>query len=88
MLGEVYDVDSKMLARLDQLEEHPTFYERTKDPVLLIREDTLKANMIFEEVNAERGFARFARICAIEAAANYSTHFKKFRRILIESKKR
>ncbi|XP_074114019.1 putative gamma-glutamylcyclotransferase CG2811 [Cotesia typhae] len=35
VLGEVYDVDSKMLEKMDQLEEHPTFYTRMEDDVLL-----------------------------------------------------
>ncbi|CAL1679904.1 unnamed protein product [Lasius platythorax] len=50
VLGEIYDVDSKMLKRLDELEEHPTFYERTEEEVLLTPEATLKPGKTFEEV--------------------------------------
>ncbi|XP_067211615.1 uncharacterized protein [Linepithema humile] len=50
VLGEIYDVDSKMLTRLDELEEHPTFYERTEEELLLAPETTLKPGKTFEEV--------------------------------------
>lgn len=48
MQGEVYDVDSAMLNRLDELEEHPAFYERTEEEVLLA--PMLKPGKTFEEV--------------------------------------
>lgn len=54
MFGEVYDVDSKMLKRLDELEEHPTFYERTEEEVVLAPEAMLKAGKTFEEVMLNR----------------------------------
>lgn len=50
MLGEIYDVDSDMLKRLDELEEHPKFYERTEEKVLLASEAALKPEKTFEEV--------------------------------------
>lgn len=50
MLGEIYDVDSKMLKKLDELEEHPLFYERTEEEVLLIPEAIFKSGKTFEEV--------------------------------------
>lgn len=50
MLGEIYDVDSKMLKKLDELEEHPTFYERTEEEILLTPEAMLKPGKTFEEV--------------------------------------
>ncbi|XP_014487478.1 PREDICTED: putative gamma-glutamylcyclotransferase CG2811 isoform X2 [Dinoponera quadriceps] len=48
--GEIYDVDSAMLRRLDELEEHPTFYERTEEEVLLTPEARLRPGKTFEEV--------------------------------------
>jgi len=50
ILGEVYDVDSKMLARLDELEEHPSFYVRTEEDVLLVPPANLKPDVNFEEI--------------------------------------
>lgn len=49
VLGEIYDVDSKMLTRLDELEEHPTLYERTEEEVLLAPEAALNSGKTFEE---------------------------------------
>ncbi|XP_032691447.1 putative gamma-glutamylcyclotransferase CG2811 isoform X2 [Odontomachus brunneus] len=49
--GEIYDVDSTMLKRLDELEEHPTFYERTEEEILLASEAALKPGESFEEVS-------------------------------------
>ncbi|XP_034951424.1 putative gamma-glutamylcyclotransferase CG2811 [Chelonus insularis] len=46
VLGEVYDVDSKMLEKMDQLEEHPTFYTRIEDDVLLAPD---KPNFEFDD---------------------------------------
>ncbi|XP_011053912.1 PREDICTED: putative gamma-glutamylcyclotransferase CG2811 isoform X1 [Acromyrmex echinatior] len=51
VFGEIYDVDSQMLKRLDALEEHPQFYERTEETVLLASETALKPGKIFEEVS-------------------------------------
>lgn len=50
MLGEIYDMDSKMLKKLDELEEHPTFYERFEEEILLAPETALKSGKTFEEV--------------------------------------
>ncbi|KAG7189140.1 hypothetical protein KM043_008708 [Ampulex compressa] len=50
VIGEIYDVDSKMLKKLDELEEHPDFYERTEEDVLWATEAKLKAKNNFEEV--------------------------------------
>lgn len=50
VLGEIYDVDSNMLKRLDELEEHPKFYERTEEKILLALEAALKPGKTFEEV--------------------------------------
>lgn len=33
--GEIYDVDSKMLLKLDELEDHPRFYVRTEEKVAM-----------------------------------------------------
>lgn len=40
-----------MLKKLDELEEHPAFYERTEEEVLLTPESILKPGKTFEEVN-------------------------------------
>ncbi|XP_015428580.1 PREDICTED: putative gamma-glutamylcyclotransferase CG2811 isoform X2 [Dufourea novaeangliae] len=50
VIGEVYDVDTKMLKKLDELEEHPAFYERSETDVLIAPEAKVKANENFEEV--------------------------------------
>ncbi|KYM87051.1 hypothetical protein ALC53_03668 [Atta colombica] len=51
VFGEIYDVDSNMLKRLDELEEHPQFYERTEETVLLASEAAFKSEKTFEEVS-------------------------------------
>ncbi|XP_014613991.1 PREDICTED: putative gamma-glutamylcyclotransferase CG2811 isoform X1 [Polistes canadensis] len=50
VIGEIYDVDSKMLTKLDELEEHPNFYERTKEDVFMAPESKLKHNKNIQEV--------------------------------------
>ncbi|XP_077257393.1 gamma-glutamylaminecyclotransferase isoform X2 [Temnothorax americanus] len=50
VLGEIYDVDSNMMKKLDELEEHPKFYERTEEEILLAPEAALKPGKPFEEV--------------------------------------
>ncbi|XP_033323383.1 putative gamma-glutamylcyclotransferase CG2811 isoform X2 [Megalopta genalis] len=50
VIGEVYDVDTKMLSKLDELEEHPGFYERAMADVILAPERKLKGTDKFEEV--------------------------------------
>ncbi|KAL0122847.1 hypothetical protein PUN28_007493 [Cardiocondyla obscurior] len=50
VLGEIYDVNSDMLKKLDELEEHPKFYERTEENILLAPEAALKPGKTFEEV--------------------------------------
>ncbi|XP_043288574.1 putative gamma-glutamylcyclotransferase CG2811 isoform X2 [Venturia canescens] len=50
ILGEVYDVDTKMLEKLDELEEHPSFYVRTEEEVLMAPAANLKPNINFEEM--------------------------------------
>ncbi|XP_076678997.1 putative gamma-glutamylcyclotransferase CG2811 isoform X1 [Andrena cerasifolii] len=50
VLGEVYDVDTHMLKKLDELEEHPTFYERSEESVMMAPEAKIKATDNFEEV--------------------------------------
>ncbi|XP_076240465.1 putative gamma-glutamylcyclotransferase CG2811 isoform X2 [Calliopsis andreniformis] len=52
VLGEIYDVDTKMLKKLDELEEHPTFYERSEENVLMASETKIKGNDNFEEVGS------------------------------------
>ncbi|XP_025157240.1 putative gamma-glutamylcyclotransferase CG2811 isoform X2 [Harpegnathos saltator] len=49
--GEIYDVDSTMLKKLDELEEHPAFYERTEEEILLAPEAMLKPGRTFEEIS-------------------------------------
>lgn len=39
-----------MLAKLDELEEHPNFYIRTEEDVLLATEDKIKNGENFEKV--------------------------------------
>ncbi|CAK9819518.1 Putative gamma-glutamylcyclotransferase CG2811 [Anthophora quadrimaculata] len=51
VFGEVYDVDTKMLKKLDELEEHPGFYERSQDNVLFASEAKAKLSENFEEVS-------------------------------------
>ncbi|XP_018393960.1 PREDICTED: putative gamma-glutamylcyclotransferase CG2811 isoform X2 [Cyphomyrmex costatus] len=51
VFGEIYDVDSNMMERLDELEEHPKFYVRTEETVLLTSEASLKPGKTFEEVS-------------------------------------
>ena len=58
MFGEIYDVDSNMLKRLDELEEHPQFYERTEETVLLASEVAFKSEKTFEEVMNLSTYAR------------------------------
>ncbi|XP_043266131.1 putative gamma-glutamylcyclotransferase CG2811 isoform X2 [Colletes gigas] len=50
VLGEIYDVDTKMLNKLDELEEHPAFYQRSEADVLMAPEAKIKLNDNFEEV--------------------------------------
>ncbi|XP_011496426.1 PREDICTED: putative gamma-glutamylcyclotransferase CG2811 [Ceratosolen solmsi marchali] len=50
IIGEVYDVDSQMLKKLDDLEEHPNFYVRTEDNVLLAPESEIKRGESFESI--------------------------------------
>lgn len=50
MFGEVYDVDTEMLNNLDELEEHPTFYERTEEEVSLASEKMLRRGETFQKV--------------------------------------
>ncbi|XP_017788823.1 PREDICTED: putative gamma-glutamylcyclotransferase CG2811 isoform X2 [Habropoda laboriosa] len=51
VFGEIYDVDTKMLKKLDELEEHPTFYERSQENVLWASEAKAKSSDNFEEVS-------------------------------------
>ncbi|XP_623476.1 putative gamma-glutamylcyclotransferase CG2811 isoform X4 [Apis mellifera] len=51
VFGEVYDVDSKMLKKLDELEEHPAFYKRSEENVLFAPESKVKSMDKFEEVS-------------------------------------
>lgn len=50
VFGEVYDVDTEMLNNLDELEEHPTFYERTEEEVSLASEKMLRRGETFQKV--------------------------------------
>lgn len=50
VFGEVYDVDTNMLTKLDELEEHPAFYERSREDVLWASEGKAKSSDNFEEV--------------------------------------
>lgn len=43
-------MDSDMLKKLDELEEHPKFYERTEEKILLAPEASFKLGKTFEEV--------------------------------------
>ncbi|KAF7992301.1 hypothetical protein HCN44_001626 [Aphidius gifuensis] len=47
VLGEVYDVDSKMLEKLDELEEHPKFYLRTEENIMMTKNES---DVNFEQV--------------------------------------
>ncbi|XP_011310621.1 putative gamma-glutamylcyclotransferase CG2811 isoform X2 [Fopius arisanus] len=46
VLGEVYDVDSKMMDKLDELEEHPRFYLRTEEDIIMAKDS--------KDVNVEK----------------------------------
>lgn len=50
VFGEVYDVDSKMLMNLDELEEHPSFYVRTEHEVQLIPESEIKTDVPLDKI--------------------------------------
>ncbi|XP_003704184.2 putative gamma-glutamylcyclotransferase CG2811 isoform X2 [Megachile rotundata] len=50
VFGEVYDVDTKMLKKLDELEEHPALYERFQEDILWAAESKAKSTNNFEEV--------------------------------------
>jgi len=39
VIGEVYEVDESMLKHLDILEEHPTFYTRELEQIVLFTDD-------------------------------------------------
>ncbi|XP_017893456.1 putative gamma-glutamylcyclotransferase CG2811 isoform X2 [Ceratina calcarata] len=51
VFGEVYDVDTMMLKKLDELEEHPAFYKRFEDSVHFAPEAKVKSPDKFEEVS-------------------------------------
>ncbi|XP_043513682.1 putative gamma-glutamylcyclotransferase CG2811 isoform X2 [Frieseomelitta varia] len=51
VFGEVYDVDTQMLKKLDELEEHPTFYERSEENVLIAPEAKAKASTNFDTIS-------------------------------------
>ncbi|XP_017766841.1 PREDICTED: putative gamma-glutamylcyclotransferase CG2811 isoform X2 [Eufriesea mexicana] len=51
VFGEIYDVDTKMLKKLDELEEHPTFYERSQEDVHWATEGKAKSTDNFDEVS-------------------------------------
>ena len=36
--GEVYEVDDKMLGKLDELEDHPNYYERRLEKVSMMED--------------------------------------------------
>lgn len=35
VLGEVYEIDEKMLSKLDELEDHPDYYVRRLEPIFM-----------------------------------------------------
>ncbi|GBP29770.1 Putative gamma-glutamylcyclotransferase CG2811 [Eumeta japonica] len=45
--GEIYEVDDAMLSKLDILEDHPKFYERMIDSILINKSDTLDCWVYF-----------------------------------------
>ena len=65
VFGEVYDVDTQMLKKLDELEEHPTFYERSEENVLVAPEAKAKASDTFDTVffSNNISFRQFTAIC-------------------------
>jgi len=67
VFGEIYDVDSNMLKRLDELEEHPKLYERTEETVLLASKAALKLGKTFEEVMNLSTYARILTKIRIRA---------------------
>ncbi|XP_066587477.1 putative gamma-glutamylcyclotransferase CG2811 isoform X2 [Prorops nasuta] len=50
IFGELYDVDTKMLKSLDELEEHPNFYVRSEEEVYLATDADYKSKANFAEV--------------------------------------
>ncbi|KAG8236472.1 hypothetical protein J437_LFUL016972 [Ladona fulva] len=49
VLGEIYEVDEAMLGKLDELEDHPTFYERQIEEIQKINSEVSPEN--FHSVN-------------------------------------
>lgn len=50
VFGEIYDVDTAMLKKLDELEEHPALYERFQEDILWAPESKLKTANNIDEV--------------------------------------
>lgn len=42
--GEIYEVDLQMLGKLDELEDHPNYYERRPEKVLKGSGDSKEGN--------------------------------------------
>jgi len=47
VIGEVYEVDESMLKHLDVLEEHPTFYTREPEKIVLCIDDVELESWIY-----------------------------------------
>lgn len=47
VIGEVYEVDESMLRQLDILEEHPTFYTRELEQIVLCTDDVELESWIY-----------------------------------------
>lgn len=47
VIGEVYEVDESMLKHLDILEEHPTFYTRELEQIVLCTDDVELESWIY-----------------------------------------
>lgn len=77
VLGELYEVDSKILSDLDTLEDHPNFYVREKFNVKLLNSEqsTTENVWIYVIVNFQ---PRLLNETCYEMYSNLGSHGKKY----------
>lgn len=51
IVGEVYEVDDSTLKRLDRLEEHPDWYKREPEPILMENGEEITAELYLNDNN-------------------------------------